>query len=898
MKHSILLLTFFLIFSFNYVQEGNAQSFKEKNKLALKHLRKNHFSDAVLIYEELLREYPNNTEVHYQLGYCYMNTGRRYRAIEHLEFVVNDYKKNGAKQKKQIQAYRLLAQSYYISYDFESAKNTYEECKVIAKKKKVKEELDKEIKKCEIAQTIYETPGGIMVTDLIILNSEYTDHSPVVSSNEAIVILTEDNEYYEDIYIWNKSLGVNSEPIRMDTTINTIFHEATCGLSNDGTELFIFQSDHKNKGNIYVSNFENDKWSKPIELNDEINTNRRESHASTSNDNNFLYFTSDRKGGYGGMDIYIAERSEDNNWTNVKNLGPTINTEEDEEGPFISMDGSTLYFCSKGHEQTMGGFDVYSSKLQENGKWSEPKNMGFPLNTVDDDKYFVPTANPNRAYYTSYSQNGSSNIYLVDIFGDVGDVVFVKGFAYDSNIKTKKYANKDVKISGNTTTIDSRIIKEDKTINYNYNDSILITDRFIGENNVTVTDSLCKIPYGTKIIDYIIQDKMLSNVYVPQKKTGKYFFVVYPIGEHLVVFKADGHIYDLNFLPTTYPGDPDIFYKAEMDTMIRGKIKHDKYSPFIANSNELSERQELELEILSEFIQQYDSLFVNIATTSRLNTENELDIDRKNVVINYLLGTGLSPDRITTRPSKNKFGTDTLEYTIYDTKEELIAVVDTIEVVEQVDSFAVVMVTNILFEINQHTTNKYDNTLNTLAEYIIDNKDAKVLITGFTDTQGPSNYNKNLSTKRANFVKNELIKKGVNTEQIETKGGGYTKQIAINKNKKGEYIWDALEYNRRVEIQVVTQGENSKLLVKQIEVPAKYAVEGNTVTGKYSIHFFVSETKTDISEFNMESVKEYIGSDGLYNYYFGEYENQEEAQKTLVTLKEKYPDAFIFVNDF
>ena len=168
------------------------------------------------------------------------------------------------------------------------------------------------------------------------INSEYSDHSPVISSDESILIFTSrrkgstggkiasDNYFYEDIYIYDKNLGTDAKPVKISTSINTEYHEATCGLSFNGKELFIYRAVEKSEGDIYSSKLQDGKWEEPKKLNNIINTDARESHASVSADNKYLYFTSNRKGGIGGMDIYVAERNSEGEWSNPKNLGTPI----------------------------------------------------------------------------------------------------------------------------------------------------------------------------------------------------------------------------------------------------------------------------------------------------------------------------------------------------------------------------------------------------------------------------------------------------------------------------------------------------------------------------------------------------------------------------------------------
>ena len=173
-------------------------------------------------------------------------------------------------------------------------------------------------------------------------------------------------------------------------------------ISKDGKTLYLYSSADYD-GIIYTSKFENGTWSPLVKLNDNINTKYWESHATISHDDKKLYFTSNRKGTYGGLDIYVSKRDSTGDWGPAVNLGPVINTPYNEESPFLTSDDKTLFFSSRGHFN-MGGYDIFYSTLLDNGEWSVPLNVGYPLNTTDDDVFF----NPKNEGYEGYIAKDSS----------------------------------------------------------------------------------------------------------------------------------------------------------------------------------------------------------------------------------------------------------------------------------------------------------------------------------------------------------------------------------------------------------------------------------------------------------------------------------------------------------
>ncbi len=260
------------------------------------------------------------------------------------------------------------------------------------------------------------------------INSQYSEYVPVISADESVMIYTYrgvkskgsdkivqsmgSEAYTEDVFISYKENGEWSEPVSIGDNINTNDHDAAIALSVDGQTLFIYKTD-EGKNDIYVSNLKGKDWSKPERLKGDVNMPKSwEGSASLSANGKVLYFASDREGGLGGRDIYKAELQADGSWSNVQNLGSNINTVYNDDAPFIHPDNKTLYFSSEGHS-SIGGYDIFSSILDEYGSFAPPLNMGYPINTVDDNRYFVLSADGKTGYY---SGGGENSIGEQDIF--------------------------------------------------------------------------------------------------------------------------------------------------------------------------------------------------------------------------------------------------------------------------------------------------------------------------------------------------------------------------------------------------------------------------------------------------------------------------------------------------
>ncbi|MFI5164374.1 MAG: OmpA family protein, partial [Bacteroidia bacterium] len=244
----------------------------------------------------------------------------------------------------------------------------------------------------------------------------------------------------------------------MGSPINTSRHDASVALSADGQKLFIYRDDEaRGSGNIYECIQKGAQWTNPEKMSSSINSKYHESSASITADGNTLYFTSNKPGGFGEHDIYKVEWDKTTKqWGTAENLGPVINTQYDEYGAFIHPDGKTLYFSSEGHN-TMGGYDIFKSVLdKKTKKWSTPENIGYPINTPDDDIDYVVSASGKHAYYSSFGAEGfgEKDIYRISSTKKekkqaVTKVTILKGTITDA--VTKQLLEAEIEIVDNHT---------------------------------------------------------------------------------------------------------------------------------------------------------------------------------------------------------------------------------------------------------------------------------------------------------------------------------------------------------------------------------------------------------------------------------------------------------------
>lgn len=394
------------------------------------------YKEALPLYQELLAIYPENSNFKYRIGQCYINTpGEKENAISYLEDAVKNidpkYKEGKFKETgAPYDALYYLANAYRINNQLDNALQTYE---------LFKNNLDSniynptivnlQIQSCLNAKELMKMPLFIKEQNLgNMINESNSEFNPVISDDENLLVFAKSEAFYDAILYSTKTNGQWSGPINMNEMLQVDQDLFPTSISKDGKELYLYSSADYD-GIIYTTRFENGVWTPIVELNENINTKYWESHATISHDNKKLYFTSNRKGTLGGLDIYVSKRDSTGDWGPAVNMGPVINTPYNEESPFLSKDDKTLFFSSRGHFN-MGGYDIFYSTLFDDGKWSIPLNVGYPLNSTDDDVFFRPLNEGYQGYYAIDSPGGfgKEDIYRIEIFSDQHPrKFFVKG---------------------------------------------------------------------------------------------------------------------------------------------------------------------------------------------------------------------------------------------------------------------------------------------------------------------------------------------------------------------------------------------------------------------------------------------------------------------------------------
>lgn len=303
------------------------------------------------------------------------------------------------------------------------------------------------------------------------VNSNVSEYYPTITIDGSKLVFTRrvDN-FNEDFYEADRSDSIWSKSRGLAGSINTNQNEGAQNISQDGQWL-IFTGCNFPEGygscDLYISYFTPEGWSTPENLGSRINTEFWESAPSLSPDKRDLYFASRRPGGYGGSDIYVSHRMPNGSWSQPENLGPEINTVGDESTPFIHADNQTLYFTSNGHPG-YGGDDLYLSHKGPNGKWSNPENLGYPINTIENEGSLIVAADGRTAYYASdrADSRGGLDLYTFELRSDIrpARTLWVKGKVFDK--KTGRGLPSSVELTDLSTIQLLSKVQTDETGNY------------------------------------------------------------------------------------------------------------------------------------------------------------------------------------------------------------------------------------------------------------------------------------------------------------------------------------------------------------------------------------------------------------------------------------------------
>jgi len=515
---NIRLLYFFCmlsIFTGAVTQSSYAQDLPADQQLVLVADEMYNFGDvkdALEVYVQALEMNPKNERANFMAGKAYLTTTQKDLALKYL---LKAYELNPNVADNIL---LLIGTAYHLNYEFDNAISYYNQyrTKIITNAEGAKpfseqdnsseeRKIERKIYECENGKVYIKTPLDIELLNLGEgVNSEFKDYGPILNTDRSKIYFTSrrkgstggnkdnDNEFFEDIYRSDKTGNAWATAVNLGYPVNSELHESCIGISSDEQELFLYIDNDKYKGDIFYCKKDNKgNWGMPKSLSKLINTpDFIENSMSLTPDGKTLFFSSNKAGGFGGQDIYVSKKDAKGEWGIPVNLGSYLNTEYDDESPFLGMDGKTLYFSSKGH-RGMGGFDIYKSNYDSSTQiWSKPENLLYPINSTEDDTYFILSADGIYGYFSS-----NKNIGL-------GDADIYRFKMPDKNFKDPVF-----KVDSTTFTLVEKDSLKKNANEYTFN--IQVTDKETGqilEAEVQVIDT-----EDDKLLDQSVSKKGLYD---------------------------------------------------------------------------------------------------------------------------------------------------------------------------------------------------------------------------------------------------------------------------------------------------------------------------------------------------------------------------------------------------
>ena len=406
---------------------------------ALKYYSAKRNSEALEILQKAIKADDQFVEAYAVSGDCYSDIGDLKNAIESYQKVVD------ISPDFMATSYKQLADVQFRTGDYKGALGNYQ---IFMTKKrvnpKIREEAERYLKNAEFGAVMKEKPVPFDPKNLgPSVNTDQYEYFPVLTADEQTLVFTRNQrqsagmDYQEDFYISFSDGGDWTQAVNLGKPINTDDNEGAQTITADGKQLFFIGCNRKTglgSCDIYRSLRNGKNWGTPENLGSPVNSSKWESQPSISADGKTLYFVSNRPGGLGGMDIWVTQLAPNGEWTIPRNLGEPINTPFSEETPFIHPDGKTLYFTSNGHVG-MGEKDIYVTRMDSIGVWSTPQNLGYPINTWNDEQGLFVAASGENAYFSSDREGGLGklDLYSFKLYDEVRPtrVTYVKGKVVD-----------------------------------------------------------------------------------------------------------------------------------------------------------------------------------------------------------------------------------------------------------------------------------------------------------------------------------------------------------------------------------------------------------------------------------------------------------------------------------
>lgn len=605
---------------------------------------------------------PDNALLNYRIGVCYINTMYKTKSVKYFK---KAYQLNPEISED---IYYQLAKSHHLDEQWDEAIKWYNKYRSYLVEKRRKSDMEeylqgimpKRVKECESGKKLSSSPERVFIENIgSTINTKYPEYGPVITADNSVMYFTSRRpgstgfedvseedlirkfgvvDYYEDIYRTEFKNGKWTDPVNLREPINTDGQDATVGISADGQHIWLYRATSRS-GGLYDAWLEGDEWTKPKELGKNINSKHHESSCAYSMDKKTLYFVSNRPdGNLGGptpleergqhtKDIFYSEWDErKNKWEEAKNMGPVLNTKYNERGVFMHPDGKTMFFSSEGHN-SMGGYDLFKTVLQEDGSWSKPENLGYPVNGPDHDVFMVISADGRKGYYSSEHPDGygRQDIYTITFLGAEKEVVMM---SEDNLLAGSLPVQEDISAPEvEVVTAQSSILKG------------------------KVLDAITQEPVKASIELIDNEKNRVVATFSSNKNTGS-FLVSLPSGKNygIAVSHPDYLFHSENFVIPENSAFREIYKEVHLKSVSVGSKIVLRNIFFDFDKASLREESFPELDRLVDLLNEVDDIKIEIGghTDSRgsASYNQQLSERRAKSVVDYLVDKGINPKRL------------------------------------------------------------------------------------------------------------------------------------------------------------------------------------------------------------------------------------------------------------
>jgi outer membrane protein OmpA-like peptidoglycan-associated protein/tetratricopeptide (TPR) repeat protein len=612
------------------IHSGHSQNVKAYIEDGDRYLTKKNYQDAIQAFQKALDINPDDALVNFKLGSAYLYSDTKSKAAY---FIDKAYRLNPYIDNKM---------DYNLGIALQNTNNFKQAIKHFEAFRKNNKQLAGlatiRIKQCILADSLLQYELNVEVENLgAPINTANGEYAPLIYPDGNTLLFTSNREvnrngtHKEHIYASVKNNGTWEEPQKL-ANINTVQNDAAASLSADGKTMYIYSEIFA--GDIFESKFDGHSWSKPTQLNKNINTKEyQETSACVSPDGKRLYFASNKPGGYGGLDIYMSTLEPNGEWGKAFNAGGMINTRGDDDSPFIHPDGVTLYFSSNGHP-VIGNNDIFVSEFK-NRKWTKPVNLGYPINSWEYDGFFSMSADKKTAYYATVKEGGMGGI-------DIYKAKFLEP-KYKSQIKkaaplADKPKNEDFK---KNDFIDPSIkkLKEDKVVTILHGKVIDESDAHSLSASVSLIDN--------------DSHKLLSKI-SSDPNSGEFELVIPHGGNYAVITERNGYLFNsLNFNLPKFNEYQEIDTHIIMTSLQTGGKSILKNIFFDNGKSDIKPQSTSELDKIIDLLNSSPTLRVQINghtdNQGAAATNKALSLKRATTVVNYLIGKGVPASRVSAK---------------------------------------------------------------------------------------------------------------------------------------------------------------------------------------------------------------------------------------------------------